>query len=401
MESAPNVTPPAGNPRFPLFDSLRAIAALTVFLGHSMTETNAVDNLSIAKYAPQLAAQGVAIFFLISGFLLYRPFVAARFAGRAYRVRDYARRRFLRIVPAYWVALTVIIIVFGNAVTFGNAWQFYGFAQIYGNDTYTQGLGPAWTLCIEVTFYAALPFLALAAARFARKQSIRVDLILLAALAALSFVVHAVFYDDPDQRWIAGTLPGTFYWFALGMALALLSVAEQWRPGHSAFIKAVTRWPTAFWVIGVGAFVLLCTQLSHAAAVGTGGPGEFILYGLVSLCVLLPGVFGDEAPGYARSVLRLRVLSWIGLVSYAVYLYHAYVILWISDRAAEHNVSHRYLFVLLLSVPLTCLIAGASYYLLERPILQLKNLPLRTVVRTELMRIRKLFAPRRPTRPRT
>jgi peptidoglycan/LPS O-acetylase OafA/YrhL len=39
---------------------------------------------------------------------------------------------------------------------------------------------------------------------------------------------------------------------------------------------------------------------------------------LVALCILLPGVFGDEAPGYARSVLRWRVLSWIGLVSYAV-----------------------------------------------------------------------------------
>jgi peptidoglycan/LPS O-acetylase OafA/YrhL len=389
IESAPNVTPPAGNPRFPLFDSLRAIAALTVLVGHSMTITQAVDDRSFAKYAPQLASQGVAIFFLISGFLLYRPFVAARLAGRDYRVRDYARRRFLRIVPAYWVALTVIVIYFGTFVTWGNAWRFYGFGQIYSNKTFALGLGPAWTLCVEVTFYAALPLLALAAARLARPQSLRVDAILIAVLAVLSVGVYAIFYDSAGPKWIAGSLPALFYWFALGMALALLSIAEQWRPGGSRLAKAVTRWPTAFWVAGVGFFVLLCAVRGDPNAI-VGAPVEYLLYGLVALCVLLPAVFGDGAPGYARTVLRWRVLSWIGLVSYAVYLYHAYVILWLSRRAEDHHIGHRYLFVLALAVPLTCLIAAASYYILERPILQLKNLPLRAVVRGELMRIRKL-----------
>jgi peptidoglycan/LPS O-acetylase OafA/YrhL len=105
-------------------------------------------------------------------------------------------------------------------------------------------------------------------------------------------------------------------------------------------------------------------------------------------------VFGDAAPGYARSVLRLRVLGWIGLVSYAFYLYHAYVILWISQHAT--HVSHRYLYVVVLSFLVTCLIAGASYYLLERPILRLKNLPLKTVVRTELERLRTIARAARP-----
>jgi peptidoglycan/LPS O-acetylase OafA/YrhL len=389
VESAPNVTPPPGNPRFPLFDSLRAIAALTVLLGHSMTITNAVDDRSFAKYAPQLAAQGVAVFFLISGFLLYRPFVAARLAGRTYRVRDYARRRVLRIVPAYWVALTVIIIYFGNAVTWGNGWRFYGFGQIYSNETFALGIGPAWTLCVEVTFYAALPLLAIAAARLGRPQSLSADLILIAVLAALSVGVYTVFHHSSGPKWIAGSLPGLFYWFALGMAIALLSISEQWRPGESRFVGAVTRWPTAFWLAGIGLFALLCAVRSDPNAI-VGSPPEFLLYGLVALCILLPGVFGDEAPGYARGVLRWRVLSWIGLVSYAVYLYHAYVILWLSRRAQDHHIGHRYLFVLALAVPLTCLIAAASYYLLERPILQLKNLPLRTAARVELTRLREL-----------
>jgi peptidoglycan/LPS O-acetylase OafA/YrhL len=392
---APNLTPPPGNPRFPLFDSLRAVAALTVFVGHTMTLTNAQENYSLAKYAPQLAAQGVAVFFLISGFLLYRPFVQARFSGKPLRVRDYARRRVLRIVPAYWVALTVVIIVYTNAVALDNAWIFYGFAQIYDNDTYTRGLGPAWTLCIEVTFYAALPLLAVAAAKLARdRHSIRGDLILVGVLAVVSLVVHAVFYDNAELRWIAGTLPGTFLWFALGMGLAVVSVSEHWQRRTSLLTRSVVRWPTLSWLAGIGVFVILCTALPHANAVGTGGPGEFVLYGLVSFCILLPGVFGDAAPGYARSVLRLRALSWLGLVSYSFYLYHALVIQWISQHAT--HVSHRYLYVLVLSFVVTCLIAAASYYVIERPILQLKNLPLRTVVRNELARVRAMARSARP-----
>jgi peptidoglycan/LPS O-acetylase OafA/YrhL len=57
---------------------------------------------------------GVTIFFLISGFLLYRPFIADRGGGAAAPgIGDYARRRFLRIYPAYSVVITVLTIVPG------------------------------------------------------------------------------------------------------------------------------------------------------------------------------------------------------------------------------------------------------------------------------------------------
>ena len=101
-ELAPNLTPPPGNPRFALFDGLRAIAALSVFLGHTVTGLytfQAHPNLFLD--AVQLAYQGVAIFFLISGFLLYRPFVASRRGGRRVGLGDYLRRRLLRIVPVH------------------------------------------------------------------------------------------------------------------------------------------------------------------------------------------------------------------------------------------------------------------------------------------------------------
>ncbi len=69
-------------PRFPHVDSLRAIAAIAVLGTHAAIFAGAdYPGSTVGHYAQRLEV-GVAIFFVISGFLLYRPFVAARAAGR-------------------------------------------------------------------------------------------------------------------------------------------------------------------------------------------------------------------------------------------------------------------------------------------------------------------------------
>src|SRR4051812_31787047 len=134
----PVVAPPPGNRRFPLFDSLRAIAALAVFTTHVGFLTGANLHAWYGPYTARLDV-GVAIFFLISGFLLYRPYVFARLHDRRPpRTRDYARRRLLRIVPAYWLALTVLAIYPGLPQMFtDHSWAYYLFLQNYFT---------AWTL---------------------------------------------------------------------------------------------------------------------------------------------------------------------------------------------------------------------------------------------------------------
>ena len=150
--TAPVVAPPPGHPRFPLVDSLRAIAALSVLVYHTGYATSAIRQPVYGAFIERLNV-GVTLFFVISGFLLYRPFVAARLLGApSSRLRDYARRRLLRIVPAYWLALTVLAIYPGLSGVFTNHWWiYYGFLQIYNDGTVLQGIGPAWTLCIEIT----------------------------------------------------------------------------------------------------------------------------------------------------------------------------------------------------------------------------------------------------------
>src|SRR5438552_10603948 len=147
--------------RFPLFDSLRAIAALAVLATHAAVFAGVETSGSrLAPYAARLDA-GVAVFFVISGFLLYRPFVRARNRGeRQPATGPYAWRRFLRIVPAYWVALTVIALWLGTrgpVFTASGIPHYFGVAQAYSESTLGGGITQAWSLTVEIAFYAFLP----------------------------------------------------------------------------------------------------------------------------------------------------------------------------------------------------------------------------------------------------
>src|SRR3954471_25084362 len=199
----PAVAPPPGNPRFPLFDGLRAIAAFSVLLYHTSAYSGAHSQSAAGTVLARLNI-GVVIFFVISGFLLYRPFVAARMDARpGPGTVKYARRRFLRIVPAYWVALTILAFYPGVGGLWSDFWPIlYGFGQVYSVDTVLDGIGPAWTLCTEVVFYALLPVYAFVVARLLRSRpgAVRIELILLGILALASIAL---------RTWAVGDSHGT------------------------------------------------------------------------------------------------------------------------------------------------------------------------------------------------
>ena len=382
-ELAPNLAPPPGNPRFPLFDSLRAIAALCVFLGHTVTGTYSYgQHPTLFLGAAQVADEGVTIFFLISGFLLYRPFLTARRSGRKLRLRDFYRRRVLRIVPAYWVALTVFIALgVISGITAGNWWIFYGFGQIYSVTTIPHGIGVAWTLCIEITFYATLPAFAFAAARLSRgRDSVRGDIALLLVLSAASLAFRAHFYGFAHYATVS-TLPGYFSWFALGMGLAIASVTNADRPRRSPVVGMLSDHPTVLWALAVAGWIVLY-KVSRSGAAWPIGLVTHLLYGLVALFVLLPGVFGETEGGLPRRVLRLRALAWVGLISYSFYLYHTIVIAQLAKGIRAGNLPQSYVFVLAVSGVVSCAVAAVSYYLVERPMMRLRSLPWRRRART-------------------
>src|SRR4051812_27260591 len=151
-EAAPDaLRPPPGNPRFPAVDGLRALAALMVLVGHTSFLSGFNGRGQVGAVLSRFDL-GVALFFIISGFLLYRPFVSARMDGRsAPGVLRYGRRRLLRIVPAYWLALTVLAIWPGlGGDVFGHVPVYYLFLQNLRIEWLQGGITTAWSLCVEM-----------------------------------------------------------------------------------------------------------------------------------------------------------------------------------------------------------------------------------------------------------
>src|SRR4029077_13629049 len=115
------------------FDGLRALAALAIVALHVTSATGAVTATGAGRYFARLDV-GVTIFFVISGFLLYRPFVRAHLnANGVIALGSFWWRRALRIFPAYWVALTAAILLFRQThlVGFWDYTRHFLLVQIY------------------------------------------------------------------------------------------------------------------------------------------------------------------------------------------------------------------------------------------------------------------------------
>lgn len=369
-------------PRFPLLDSVRALAAISVVVYHTTWGGLRLDP-ALAPLGMRLNVVGVPMFMALSGFLLYRPFLAARRRGTSPpSLRRYAIGRVLRLVPAYWAALLVIgvLTTLRGDVLGSRFWVYFGFLQTYADWNGLQGLSHAWTLCLEASFYVFLGFWVLGWRR--RRFSLRRELLLMSLLAAASLLLQFEYYSTAG-RWgnLDLTLPAMLFMFCAGMALAAMSVAYEGREHRSALLRGVAARSGWCWIAAGATYLVLCYAVGlppRGAAIGNYTAAGWLLEQLlglaVGLLILLPAIFGsDYRSGLPGVVLSSPVLLYVGRISYGVYLWHLAVLGWAESvflpRRTWDSLSLDMLIVLTISV----LVASLSWVIVEKPFLQLKG----------------------------
>jgi len=381
-----------GGGRFPCFDGLRAVAAMCVLTFHFVGLSHPTwFRGNVEALVARLGGQGVGIFFVISGFLLYRPFVAAAVRGvPSPTLWPFWFRRFVRIFPAYWIALTAFVYFFGFASIHGvaNFVTFYGLLQNYRAGYALFGLGIAWTLVIEVSFYLALPLInqiarSVTGVHASVERVFRVQFGMIATLAAIGWAVRAL------NIWVVKTAPlGTWLplrasgyslfayldWFAIGMVFAVFSVSSATGRVLPPVVAALARHAGACWVIAVGVFALQARLVGPTVSMtGVSSSIQFLLQGLIGLTagfVVFPAVFGDQDRSGVRRFLRTKPMIYLGGISYGIYLWHYIFVVqsleWVANGTLPDILFVRFLAVFALTIAL----ASASFYVVEKPLIR-------------------------------
>jgi peptidoglycan/LPS O-acetylase OafA/YrhL len=323
--------------RFPALDAVRGFAALAVVAFHAYKDLAGRPGwdspLGTFAFSLQWA---VPVFFVLSGFLLYRPFAAA-IAAHAARpgARAFLWRRAVRILPAYWLAL----VVFGTLMKPDELWTpdgvvRYGLLlQTFDVDTVYHILGTAWSLSIEGAFYLVLPIVAWLIATFlARRAGVLAHLALIALLATVAAASNALVIaplesaagQDPALAGFA--LAGSFGPFAAGMALAVVTVSRPQLRRALARLPRRSRLSAARLVRADGPWLALAALAFSAGLLFEArhiSPWQSATGATVAaVAFIAPLVLRPRTSRLAAVLGGSRPLIWLGAVSYGLYLWH-------------------------------------------------------------------------------
>jgi peptidoglycan/LPS O-acetylase OafA/YrhL len=379
--ASPRIPPGAGarRRRFGGLDGLRAIGALAVVGTHVGFDSGDALRGPFSGPLSRLDA-GVAIFFVISGFLLYRPHLVAMTEARPRPATgNYLWHRALRILPPLWIATALAAFLLPQPPQVTLAWYLRQAAliQIYFPAHQVAGLTQMWSLATEGAFYVTLPLLAWFMSR--RGFSTRAGVYRQMAVLGV-FVVGGPLWkaleSSPSHPVDALWLPGYLGWFGAGMLLAVWQVARAEGLIHDGVLGRLAGSPGTVWAGALAVFALATSTMAGPYNLSPSSPGQAaaksVLYAVLATLIVFPAVASPDEASEPAPVRALggRVGHFLGDISYGVFAYHV-VVLGVVEILIGHVVftgGFATLFGLTLSISIV--LATLSYRLVERPIMR-------------------------------
>lgn len=361
---------------------LRGLAAVWVLLLHLWLLAGAptLHAFGMDVTAPFATGYlGVDLFFVLSGFLLARPFLRwIDGLGTFPDLRTYIKRRALRVLPAFYVQLAILLV--GARLVHG-AWPVDA-VQLLAYLSMQFWLHPAmgpllsgvwWTLPVEWNFYLLLPLLAWVLSRA------RAWLVVAAVLLwVVSFRLAA--YESLFSGMLVFGIPTDLY--GAGMINQIVGRFDQFLAGLLAAWAMLrlgdraSRFATPVLLLGLVAMVAMVLDLYWNGSVIERGrvPLLFWHHTLTGAALALV-VFGAAAGARIGQMLfGGRVVGFLGAISYSLYLWHAVVFQVAHDTGFVHwPVAAGMGRLALWLVPVVVLVSWVSYRCVERPFVELAH----------------------------
>lgn len=320
---------------------------------------------------------GVAVFFVLSGFLLSRPHIHAWLTGKPRpAVRRYVRHRVLRIAPPLWITVALVALLVPESRARGEDLILHmALVQIYAGVLDVEGLTQMWSLATEVSFYIVLPLIAAAVFR-GPATTARVNR-LLAGLSVTPLVGAAwMAWATTDGGGRTTWLPGFVGWFGLGIAIALWRSARQEGLIAESWLDQVSRRSGTCWALAAALLWLSASRAfgPHDLALysSTEAAAKNLTFAVIGALLLLPCVAlpHDHRADTGVAFLSSRGASWLGDISYGIFCYHL-VILLMVEKALDYQLFTGNYFALFVPTVLVSIgVAAASFYGVERPLMR-------------------------------
>lgn len=338
--------------RFLQFDGIRALAVILVILHHWTAWGRAAD----------LGNLGVQFFFVLSGFLITSILLDLRAhlqrGGLTFweAFKNFQIDRIFRIWPIYFLTLFAVTLAghrFEDPGAIPMHMVFASNVLFVLRDGFETTLAHFWTLSVEFQFYLAWPFAVLLLGKG------RLELLTL-ALVISAPIFRLLMVSNGFENFAAfNTLP-----FANMDSLGIGALIAQWQCCES---ENSTRREALFAYSAIIAFVafvaLRILQVEIANIEQT------------AYAVIFGWIVNRARTGFTGSVgyiLRFPALTWIGLISYGIYVYHMFIprTLGSALRFVDAPASTQSgLPFFLLSLGTVLILASASWLLIERPIM--------------------------------
>ncbi|HMI85321.1 MAG TPA: acyltransferase [Polyangiaceae bacterium] len=342
----------------PSLDGMRGAAFLLVFLGHALPA-------ALLRFVPP--AFGVTVFFVLSGYLITTLLRKEFDRTNNLSFREFYLRRALRILPPFYIVLVLSSLLTATHAVEGrvtlpalgaymlhaaNYWHIYR-----GLDEIPGGTSVYWSLSVEEHFYLLFPmvYFAMRHWRLSARQQLGVILSLCGAVLAWRLVLSGVFHADHERLYRGSDTRVDAILAGCALAVYGNPVLDRTRISDRTW-----RWVA----LPLGAIVIVLTSFVRQPLFQDGFKGSLQAAALIPFFVV-----AIRCPKWGpMRVFNTRIMGFIGLLSYGLYLTHRTVLMLVENWITSN---------LALKVPIALGISVAfcygMYVLVEAPCAQLRK----------------------------